>query len=152
MTARIFATLALLGGAATLHAQNNEAAVRRAVHAYDAAWAQRDTMMVRMVLAPSYRYEAGGTSYDRTQTIAFLALPAYAPSTSTRDSMTVELHDSTATVRSLLHTSGTMRGKPFTETQRCTLGLVEHGVWLVASELCEKIAPPAPTKTRGRGR
>lgn len=152
MRTSIVIVVAALSVTPALRAQDTEAAVRRAVHAYDAAWARRDTAMVRLVLAPAYRYEAGGTSYDRTQTIAFLALPAYAPSTSTRDSIAVELHDSTAVVHSILHTSGTMRGKSFTEDQRCTLGLVEHGVWLVESERCEKIAPPAPVKTRGRGR
>jgi hypothetical protein len=135
-----------------LAGQENNAAVLRAVHAYDAAWARRDTTMLRMLLAPAYRYEAGATSGDRTQTLAFLALPAYAPTTSSRDSINVTLHDSTATVTSILHTRGSMRGRPFNEDQRCTLELVEHPVWLVTAERCEKIAPPAPSRATKRGR
>ena len=132
-------------------AQETTAAVLRAVHAYDAAWARRDTTMLRMLLAPSYHYEAGATSGDRAQTLAFLALPSYAPSTSTRDSIAATMHDSVATVTSILHTRGTMRGKPFNEDQRCTLELLEHPVWLVTAERCEKIAPPAPARATRRG-
>ena len=135
-----------------LAAQDNVAAVLRAVHAYDAAWARRDTTMLRMLLAPTYRYEAGATSGDRTQTLAFLALPAYTPTTANRDSVNATVHDSTATVTSILHTHGTMRGKAFTEDQRCTLELVERPVWLVTAERCEKIAPAAPARGARKGR
>src|SRR5205807_3285397 len=95
------------------HGQESEAAVIRAVHGYDAAWARRDTAMLGKLLAPTYRYEAGATSGDRTQTLAFLALPAYAPSTATRDSIVVTMHGSAAMVTSVLHTRGQTRGRDF---------------------------------------
>ena len=125
--------------------------VLRQVHAYDAAWARRDTVMIRMLLTPTYQYASAATGLaSRAQTLAWLALPGYRPSVSTRDSVNVQVHDSTATVESVLHTSGSLSGHPFSEAQRCTLDLIARkGVWLVAAEQCVKVVPPAPSR-RGR--
>jgi hypothetical protein len=140
---------------ATPVAPQNPAAVPvlRQVHAYDAAWARRDTVMIRMLLAPSYQYTSAATGVaSRAQTLAWLALPGYHPDVSTRDSVSVQMHDSTATLESVVHTSGSMNGHTFSEVQRCALDLIaSKGVWLIASEQCVKVAPPAPPARR-RGR
>lgn len=119
----------------------DSAAVLRAVAAFDAACAAKDTMAAGRWLTPTYRYfTSTGGVWSRTQLLELLAAPAYRVERAQRSELEPRIMGTTAVVSSRWQGQGTYPGGRFDDDQRCSLVLVKVGVaWRLAAEHCTQI-------------
>ena len=117
--------------------------VEAQVAQYDSAWNQRDTVAMNRLLAQNYQYftSRGGVS-SRGETLEMVSDPEYRLERAKRSEVMVSLSRPVAIVSSRWQGSGTYRGKPFEDDQRCgqTWMAVESGGWQLLSEHCVPIA------------
>jgi ketosteroid isomerase-like protein len=118
------------------------AAVEAVIRAYDAAWSARDSIAVDSMLAPEYVYlSSRGRVVSRAQTLALLSSPQYVLQRAERTELEAHVTATTAVVASRWRGSGSYRGAPFTDDQRCSLVLVRAAEgWRIAAEHCTQLS------------
>lgn len=109
---------------------------------YDSAWNRRDTTAVSRLLAPRYQYfSSRGDVSSRTESMRFLADPAYVLEEAKRSELAVTVSGPVAVVSSRWQGRGSYRGERFVDDQRCALVWQQSaGRWRLLSEHCVQIA------------
>ena len=119
----------------------DSAAVVRALAAYDAAWARKDTAAARSLMSPQYQYftSRGGVS-TLDETLGFLARPDYRLDYVQRSEITVTIDGPAAVVSSRWVGRGSWAEGEIDDDQRCGLVFVrrESG-WRLLAEHCVQI-------------
>ncbi len=140
----LFAAALALGSTGCPERQSEDAtaAVLRAVEEYDRAVDARDSLRLTEIMSPRFMYfTSSGAVRDRDRFVAFLVSPAYQPARRQRDELVPIVHGATAVVSSRWRGSGTYRGRPFEDDQRCSLVLSRiDDAWKLLAEHCTPIA------------
>lgn len=129
--------------AAQLHAQTTDPAILSTVHALDSAWARRDTVTIRRLIAPDYIYfsSLGGTR-DADWLVRLVASPEYHLDYVQRSDLVAYQWAQTAVVSTRWVGRGRYGKETIDDDQRCSLVLTRStGAWRVVSEHCTQIVP-----------
>lgn len=119
----------------------DSAAVVAALEAYDAAWAEKDTVAAGRWLAPQYQYfTSTGALRSRGDMLGFLVRPDYRLDHVERTEVQVTVDGETAVVSSRWRGTGTWSGGTIDDDQRCGLVFVRREAgWQALSEHCVQI-------------
>ncbi len=115
--------------------------VLRVIEAYDRAVGEKDSLRLTEIMSPRFVYfTSSGAVRDRDRFVAFLVSPAYRPTHRRRDELVPIVQGGTAVVSSRWSGSGTYRGQPFEDDQRCSLVLSQtEDAWKLLAEHCTPI-------------
>ncbi len=112
-----------------------------AIQRFDKAWKDKNAGGVDSILADQYVYftQSGGI-FDRANTVKTAASPEYVLESAERSQVSVSIRGNTAVVNTIWKGKGTYFGKPFDDTQRCSVTLVKvNGEVRILGEHCTVI-------------
>jgi len=118
-----------------------EEEVIAAIKKFDNGWENKNLHTVDSVLSHSYVYftQSGGI-FSRDSVVATAGSPSYVLNNMNRSEYVVTLYDNTAIVSTRWKGSGTYRGVPFDEDQRCSITLIKKNNKVeILSEHCTPI-------------
>ena len=116
------------------------------VKTYDDAWNTRKRDVVDSLYASHYRYFTSvGDVSSRRRNLEILSADYYQLTSAIRSEIEITIEENTAIVSSRWRGSGTWRGTPFEDNQRCGLVIQKRGTELkLLSEHCVEIINEAP--------
>ncbi len=115
--------------------------IQAVISRFDNGWKNKDTAVVDSALAGNYIYftQSGGT-YDRQNVMKTAASPEYKLEKYSREEISYRIEGNTAIVNTVWIGIGTYRGKPFADTQRCSMTIIKaDGKTQILSEHCTVI-------------
>jgi hypothetical protein len=115
--------------------------IQAVISRFDKGWFKKDTLAVDSALAANYIYftQSGGT-YDRQNVLKTAASEEYVLDHYSREEISYRIEGNTAIVNTVWIGTGTYRGKPFADTQRCSITVIKsEGKAQILSEHCTVI-------------
>ena len=100
--------------------------IQAVISRFDNGWKNKDTAAVDAVLSGNYIYftQSGGT-YDRQNVMKTAASAEYKLEKYSREEISYRIEGNTAIVNTVWIGIGTYRGKPFADTQRCSMTIIK---------------------------
>lgn len=112
------------------------------IQSYDEAWSKKDTATVASLMAEEYTYfsSRGGTRSRQWMLHQLLGNPDYQIEIVDRSEITITLYPYTAIVGSRWKGTGSYKGEPVRDDQRCSQVVIKrYNRLFIASEHCTNI-------------
>jgi hypothetical protein len=144
MRKKLILAVAITSGIISCRSDNDKLTLKDiqvVIGRFDKAWKNKDTSAVDSVLAGNYIYftQSGGT-YDRQNVLNTAGSNEYKLENYSREEISYRIEGNTGIVNTVWVGKGSYRGKPFADTQRCSMTIIKlDGKTQILSEHCTLI-------------